>query len=166
MTKIEPSSMAEICSIVKSYYPEADVEILQKAHDFAERVHGDQKRHSGEPYMMHPRDVCKILAELRLDVPTLMTGLLHDTVEDTDITLDDIKREFGEEITRMPGSSNGRVGSRGSGAITSTPSAAARMRIPSGRKRSPTSTLVPPSALSNSPAPTTPDSPTTRRSRT
>ena len=101
MTKVAPSTIDTVCNAVLSYYPEADVAMIRKAHDFAEKVHGDQKRQSGEPYMMHPREVAKILTELRMDVPTIITGLLHDTVEDTHATSADIEREFGPVVAQL-----------------------------------------------------------------
>ena len=91
----------EICNGVLTYFPDADVALVRKANDFAERVHGDQKRHSGEPYMMHPRAVAKILVDLHLDLASIVTALLHDTVEDTHATLEDIEREFGATIATL-----------------------------------------------------------------
>lgn len=84
-----------------AYFPDADVALIRRAHDFAERVHGDQKRHSGEPYMVHPRAVAKILTELRLDLPSIITALLHDTVEDTHATLADVEKEFGAVVATL-----------------------------------------------------------------
>lgn len=101
VTKIEPTTLEGLCQAVRAYYPEADLDILRKAHDFAEKSHGDQKRQSGEPYMQHPREVTKILTELRLDIPTLCTGLLHDTVEDTHATLATIEKEFGPVVAQL-----------------------------------------------------------------
>ncbi len=101
MTKHSTVTIDDICSAIRSYYPEADLVLVRKAHDFSEKAHGDQKRHSGEPYMHHPREVTKILADLHLDVPTLCTGLLHDTVEDTHATLDTIEKEFGTVIAQL-----------------------------------------------------------------
>ncbi|MBI3544775.1 MAG: bifunctional (p)ppGpp synthetase/guanosine-3',5'-bis(diphosphate) 3'-pyrophosphohydrolase [Deltaproteobacteria bacterium] len=94
-------SIEDVTNEVLAYYPDADVPLLKRAHDFAEKVHGDQKRHSGEPYMVHPRAVAKILAELRLDLPSIITALLHDTVEDTHATQADIEREFGPVIANL-----------------------------------------------------------------
>lgn len=91
----------DICNGVLTYFPDADVALVRKANDFAERVHGAQKRHSGEPYMMHPRAVAKILVDLHLDLASIVTALLHDTVEDTHATLEDIEREFGGTIATL-----------------------------------------------------------------
>jgi GTP pyrophosphokinase len=89
------ATIEDICNGVLAYFPDADVALIRRAHDFAERVHGDQKRQSGEPYMVHPRAVAKILVDLHLDLPSIITALLHDTVEDTHATLADVEREFG-----------------------------------------------------------------------
>lgn len=101
LTKIVPTSIEEVCRLVQTYYPDADVNAIRKAHDFAEKSHGDQKRQSGEPYMMHPREVARILAELHMDVPTIVTGLLHDTVEDTHATSSQIEKEFGSVVAQL-----------------------------------------------------------------
>ncbi|MBI2605212.1 MAG: bifunctional (p)ppGpp synthetase/guanosine-3',5'-bis(diphosphate) 3'-pyrophosphohydrolase [Deltaproteobacteria bacterium] len=94
----------EICNAVLSYYPEAPADglrILRGADEFAERVHGSQRRHSGEPYMVHPRLVAMILTELRLDIPSIATAILHDTVEDTHATLEDIENNFGPTVAGL-----------------------------------------------------------------
>ena len=86
---------------VQSYFPSADVELIRKAYDFSARVHQGQKRQSGEPYLIHPMAVAEIITELKLDVPSVVAGLLHDTVEDTLTTLDELKAIFGREITAL-----------------------------------------------------------------
>jgi len=86
---------------VRSYYPAADVELIRKAYDFSARVHTGQKRLSGEPYLIHPLAVAEIITDLKLDVPSLAAGLLHDTVEDTLTTLDELKAMFGREIAML-----------------------------------------------------------------
>ncbi|MEW6056850.1 MAG: bifunctional (p)ppGpp synthetase/guanosine-3',5'-bis(diphosphate) 3'-pyrophosphohydrolase [Bdellovibrionota bacterium] len=96
-----PVTLDDICSSILAYYPDADLGLVRKAHDFAETTHGNQKRHSGEPYMIHPRAVAKILTELRLDLPSVITGLLHDTVEDTHATLEFVEKEFGPTISAL-----------------------------------------------------------------
>ena len=72
--------------------------IIGRAYAFAEKAHKGQKRKSGEPYFIHPVAVAEILADWKLDAGTIAAGLLHDTVEDTPVTLADITREFGAEI--------------------------------------------------------------------
>ena len=83
---------------VQAYFPTADVDLIRKAHDFSAKVHTGQKRLSGEPYLIHPIAVADIIADLKLDVPSIVGALLHDTVEDTLTTLDEIKSVFGREI--------------------------------------------------------------------
>ncbi|MCA1960535.1 MAG: bifunctional (p)ppGpp synthetase/guanosine-3',5'-bis(diphosphate) 3'-pyrophosphohydrolase [Desulfomonile sp.] len=91
----------EIQDLVKAYYADADLELLRRAYIFSAQVHGGQTRRSGEPYLVHPVAVARILAELRLDEASVATGLLHDTVEDTLTTLEDIESIFGKEIATL-----------------------------------------------------------------
>ena len=78
--------------------PNFDIEKLNKAYTLAEKAHAGQNRASGEPYITHPLEVAYILADIELDCDTIVGALLHDVVEDTDYTLEDIKREFGENV--------------------------------------------------------------------
>lgn len=80
------------------YQPTAEVEQLRRAYEFSSEVHEGQKRMSGEPYLTHPVAVAGLLADLKLDLPSIICGLLHDTVEDTLATLPEIESAFGEEI--------------------------------------------------------------------
>ncbi|MBX6322250.1 MAG: bifunctional (p)ppGpp synthetase/guanosine-3',5'-bis(diphosphate) 3'-pyrophosphohydrolase [Rhodospirillaceae bacterium] len=91
----------ELVERVKSYDPGADEEALNRAYVFAMKAHGSQERASGDPYFSHPLGVAEILARMRLDTASIVTGLLHDTVEDTDATLDDIRQLFGPEVARL-----------------------------------------------------------------
>src|SRR5882672_4575969 len=86
---------------VKAYDPGADEDVLNKAYVFAMQAHGHQKRASGDPYFSHPLEVAGILTELKLDTPTIATALLHDTVEDTSATIEDIEFNFGSEIAGL-----------------------------------------------------------------
>jgi guanosine-3',5'-bis(diphosphate) 3'-pyrophosphohydrolase len=88
----------DIADRVLEYAPDSDLELLQRAYVFTAKVHKDQKRHSGEPYLIHPLEVAGILVEMRLDALTIAAGLLHDTVEDTLATLEEIEQLFGEEV--------------------------------------------------------------------
>jgi len=88
----------DIIDRVLSYNPNADVSLFRKAYIYAAKAHKGQLRLSGEPYLSHPLNVAFILAKMRLDVITVVCGLLHDTVEDTLVTIEDIKNQFGEEI--------------------------------------------------------------------
>jgi GTP pyrophosphokinase len=95
-------NLREMKDKIKSYYPaEPDWSMLEKAYQFAVSAHQGQKRFSGELYITHPQGVAKILTELELDMDTILAGLLHDVVEDTDVTLEDIGREFGKEIAKL-----------------------------------------------------------------
>lgn len=94
-------TLEDLCNRIRGYYPNADLKVIEKAYNFSEKAHAGQIRRSGEPYISHPLSVAAILAELRLDLDTIATGLLHDTVEDTTTTLEDIRREFGEVIAHL-----------------------------------------------------------------
>src|SRR5690349_20304911 len=91
----------ELVERVKSYDPNADEDALNRAYVFSTKAHGAQLRASGDPYFSHPVEVAGILAEMKLDSASIITGLLHDTVEDTVATLEDIERLFGPEIARL-----------------------------------------------------------------
>lgn len=84
-----------------SYDPDADLQLIEKAYVFSAKVHQGQTRLSGEPYLIHPLAVADILAELKLDAGTVATGLLHDVVEDTRTTLDEVRELFGDEIADL-----------------------------------------------------------------
>jgi RelA/SpoT family (p)ppGpp synthetase len=86
---------------IKSYNSFVDADKLKDAFLFAEQAHITQKRDSGEPYINHPVEVANILAELKLDGPTITTALLHDTIEDTGTTFDEVKKKFGNEIAEL-----------------------------------------------------------------
>ena len=86
---------------IMMYHPSADVRIIEKAYNTAALAHKEQKRKSGEPYIIHPLCVANILAELELDKETIVAGLLHDVVEDTYMTGEDIEREFGSEVALL-----------------------------------------------------------------
>lgn len=91
----------DILDSIQSYYPEANLEIIEKAYVFSAKAHQGQLRLNGEPYLMHPLEVAGILTKLRLDEASIATGLLHDTVEDTYATLEQIEEAFGEEIANL-----------------------------------------------------------------
>ncbi len=75
--------------------------LLNKAYVYAMTAHGKQFRASGDPYFTHPLEVAAILTELKLDVPTIVTALLHDTIEDTLVTYEDVEKTFGPEIAGL-----------------------------------------------------------------
>lgn len=91
----------DIVEKVQAYHPKADISLLQRAYIFSAKVHGGQVRASGEPYLTHPVEVAGMLADLHFDVPTIATGLLHDTVEDTLATVDELKEMFGDEVAYL-----------------------------------------------------------------
>ena len=91
----------ELVELVKSYDPNADEAALNRAYVYSMKAHGSQLRASGDPYFSHPVEVAGLLAQMKLDSASIVTGLLHDTVEDTVATLDDIERLFGPEIGRL-----------------------------------------------------------------
>lgn len=86
---------------VSSYLKASDIKIIQKACDFSKEAHKDQKRISGEPYYYHPLEVAYILSEYKLGASTIVAALLHDTVEDTKVTIEDIVNNFGEDVSKL-----------------------------------------------------------------
>lgn len=91
----------ELVERVKSYDPSADEDAINRAYVFAMKMHGSQLRASGDPYFSHPIEVAGILTKYRLDCASIITALLHDTIEDTPATLEDIEKLFGSEIARL-----------------------------------------------------------------
>ncbi len=91
----------EIQDLVKSYYPDADLDLIRAAYVYSAQVHVGQTRRSGEPYLVHPVAVASILAQMKLDEASVATGLLHDTVEDTLTSVEDLERFFGTEIATL-----------------------------------------------------------------
>ena len=107
LTTQEPHSsktvktLEDLCEKIRSYYPQVDLSVVERAYAFSEKAHEGQFRRSGEPYIAHPLSVAAILADLKLDLDTIATGILHDTVEDTDATIEEIKKEFGDTIASL-----------------------------------------------------------------
>jgi GTP diphosphokinase / guanosine-3',5'-bis(diphosphate) 3'-diphosphatase len=91
----------DILEKILSYHPSADLDAVRKAYVFSAKVHQGQVRLSGEPYLTHPMEVAYILVQLRMDVPSIVTGLLHDTIEDTLTTQEEIRGIFGEEVASL-----------------------------------------------------------------
>ena len=91
----------ELIASIKKYHPSTDITLIQKAYETAREAHKDQKRKSGEPYIIHPLCVAIILADLELDKETIVAGLLHDAVEDTWMTCEEITKEFGPEVALL-----------------------------------------------------------------
>ena len=86
---------------IRKYHPSTDVSMIEKAYKLAVKAHGDQRRKSGEPYIIHPLWVAIILADLEMDKETIAAGMLHDVVEDTKFTEEDIRKEFGAEVALL-----------------------------------------------------------------
>jgi GTP diphosphokinase / guanosine-3',5'-bis(diphosphate) 3'-diphosphatase len=91
----------ELIRRVKAYMPDADEALLKKGYLFAERSHQGQKRSSGEPYIVHPINVAATLIKLRLDLDSIISGLLHDVVEDCEVEPEEIEKEFGTDIAQI-----------------------------------------------------------------
>lgn len=91
----------ELVERVLEYAPEADEALLNRAYVYTVQKHGTQKRASGDPYFSHPIEVAGLMTELKLDQHTIITALLHDTVEDTLVTIEDIQQKFGPEVARL-----------------------------------------------------------------
>lgn len=92
---------SQLIDLIRLYHPSADVSMIEKAYNLAKEAHGGQVRKSGEPYIIHPLCVAIILAELELDKETIVAGILHDVVEDTDYTIEDIAREFSPDVAQL-----------------------------------------------------------------
>ena len=91
----------ELITSVRKYHPSTDITMIQKAYEVASDAHKDQKRKSGEPYIIHPLCVAIILADLELDKETIVAGLLHDAVEDTWMTTEEVEKEFSAEVALL-----------------------------------------------------------------
>ena len=93
--------LRDITDRVLVYHPDPEISLIEKAYVFSAQVHKGQLRLSGEPYLTHPMEVAALLADLKLDVLSVATGLLHDTVEDTHTTLETIEEFFGQEVASL-----------------------------------------------------------------
>lgn len=101
-SKAQPAGAVDrLVRTARAQHPKADISVIERAYTVAERAHRGQKRQSGEPYVTHPVAVAQILADLGLGPKTLAAALLHDTVEDTDYTLDQLRGDFGDEIAML-----------------------------------------------------------------
>ena len=96
-----PSEIDPLLRTLRQYHPKSDVRIVQRAYETAAYLHRDQRRRSGEPYITHPVAVATILAELGMTSATLAAALLHDTVEDTGYSLEELKEDFGDEVASL-----------------------------------------------------------------
>ena len=101
MSEVVNYTIEDVMAVAKKNNRHADIKLIKRAYDFAKQKHGEQLRKSGEPYIIHPVQVAYILATLGLDASTISAALLHDVIEDTDVTLQDLSKEFSEEIAGM-----------------------------------------------------------------
>ena len=98
----DPKELYETLIVtIRKYRPTTDLSQIEKAYKMAFEAHKDQKRRSGEPYIIHPVSVAIILAELELDKESIIAGILHDIVEDTEVTLEQVRNEFGDEVALL-----------------------------------------------------------------
>ena len=97
----EEEILENLVAEIKSYTENPNLDLVYKAYDYAKKAHQEQKRISGEPYIVHPLAAARIMAELELDVISIAASILHDVVEDTEITKEDIAEEFGDEIALL-----------------------------------------------------------------
>src|SRR6478609_6128132 len=91
----------ELMRRMRANRPNDDLELIRKAYEFSQKHHAGQTRASGEPYLAHPLEVALVLAEMKMDPVAIAAGLLHDSVEDTSVTIDDIQKEFGEQVAHI-----------------------------------------------------------------
>lgn len=95
---LKPRPVEELIERIQEYNPKSDADLIRKAYDFGMAAHEGQFRRSGEPYFCHPVEVAFLLTEIRIDDASIITALLHDTIEDTGVTYEDVEREFSTEI--------------------------------------------------------------------
>ena len=91
----------ELAAKVKQYDAFSDAGIVARAYEYSQRAHAGQMRHSGDPYFIHPLAAAEILIDYRLDASTIAAALLHDTLEDTPVALEDIRRDFGPLVAEL-----------------------------------------------------------------
>ncbi|HTW20428.1 MAG TPA: HD domain-containing protein, partial [Mycobacteriales bacterium] len=96
-----PPELEPLLKVLRANHPKADARLVIRAYEVAERCHRGQQRRSGEPYITHPLAAATIVAELGMEAPTLCAALLHDTVEDTALSIAEVTRDFGEEVARL-----------------------------------------------------------------
>jgi len=100
-TALTVTKFRELLRTMRANRPGDDLELVRKAYEFSQRNHAGQARASGEPYLVHPLGVAQVLAEMKMDAVAIAAGLLHDSVEDTSVTIVDIRKEFGEQVAHI-----------------------------------------------------------------
>jgi guanosine-3',5'-bis(diphosphate) 3'-pyrophosphohydrolase len=100
-TALTVTKFRDLLRIMRANRPGDDLELVRKAYEFSQKNHAGQSRASGEPYLVHPLGVAHVLAEMKMDAVAIAAGLLHDSVEDTSVTIVDIRKEFGEQVAHI-----------------------------------------------------------------
>src|SRR5580700_2338006 len=100
-TALTVTKFRELLRIMRASRPSDNLDLVRKAYDYSQRIHAGQARASGEPYLVHPLSVAVVLAEMKMDPVAVAAGLLHDSVEDTSVTIVDIRKEFGEQVAHI-----------------------------------------------------------------
>jgi guanosine-3',5'-bis(diphosphate) 3'-pyrophosphohydrolase len=100
-TALTVTKFRELLRTMRANRPADDLELVRKAYEFSQKNHAGQTRASGEPYLVHPLGVAQVLAEMKMDAVSIAAGLLHDSVEDTSVTIVDIRKEFGEQVAHI-----------------------------------------------------------------
>jgi GTP pyrophosphokinase len=100
-TALTVTKFRELLRTMRANRPTDDLELVRKAYEFSQKNHAGQLRASGEPYLVHPLGVAQVLAEMKMDAVAIAAGLLHDSVEDTSVTIVDIRKEFGEQVAHI-----------------------------------------------------------------
>src|SRR5690625_2063747 len=101
MAKSDILTIEDVVHKAEEYLGEEDITFIRRAYEFAKNAHAEQYRKSGEPYIIHPVQVAGILVELKMDPVTIAGGFLHDVVEDTEVTFEDIEEEFSHEVAML-----------------------------------------------------------------
>src|ERR1041385_4506606 len=91
----------DLLNMVQETRPSDDLKLIRKAYEYSQQHHAGQVRASGEPYLVHPLEVACVLAEMKMDPIAIVAGLLHDSVDDTSVTIIDIRKEFGEQVAHI-----------------------------------------------------------------
>jgi GTP diphosphokinase / guanosine-3',5'-bis(diphosphate) 3'-diphosphatase len=100
-TALTVTKFRDLLRIMRANRPSDNLELIRKAYEFSQKIHAGQTRASGEPYLVHPLSVALVLAEMKMDPVAVAAGLLHDSVEDTSVTIVDIRKEFGEQVAHI-----------------------------------------------------------------
>jgi GTP diphosphokinase / guanosine-3',5'-bis(diphosphate) 3'-diphosphatase len=100
-TALTVTKFRELLRTMRANRPGDDLELVRKAYEYSQKNHAGQSRASGEPYLVHPLSVAQVLAEMKMDAVAIAAGLLHDSVEDTSVTIVDIRKEFGEQVAHI-----------------------------------------------------------------